>query len=244
MISIASFISYGANPDAGVVEDGNGNLFGTTYRGGTGDEGTVFEITFPVGTTTTVTSSNSRLVYGSPVAFTASVSAESGSTAPTAGSVDFYDATTSADLGLGTFGSNTGGTSIWTLATSVKTFNVTAGDTITATHTPGTGFSGSSGTTTETVMVLSITVTAVADTKVYDGTTAAAATPTITSGSLVAGDTAAFSETLDTRNVGTGKSLIAVGSVNDGNGGNQVHPTEACAGETCYATRGCAAGFS
>jgi hypothetical protein len=47
--------------------------------------------------------------------------------------------------------------------------------------------------------------------KTCDGTTSSTATPTITSGVLVAGDTAAFTETYDTRNVGTGKTLTAAG---------------------------------
>ena len=52
----------------------------------------------------------------------------------------------------------------------MKTFNVTAGDTITATYTPGTGFSGSSGTTTQAVTVLPITVTGItAANKTYNG---------------------------------------------------------------------------
>ena len=42
---------------------------------------------------------------------------------------------------------------------------------------------------------------------------------------MVAGDTAAFSETFDTRNVGVGKTLTPVGSVNDGNGGNNYTVT-------------------
>ena len=52
-----------------------------------------------------------------------------------------------------------------------------------------------------------ITVTAATNTKVYDGTTRSSATPTITSGSLASGDTAALTETYDTKNVGTGKTL-------------------------------------
>ena len=59
----------------------------------------------------------------------------------------------------------------------------------------------------------------------YDGTTAAAATPTITTGSLATGDTANFTETYDTQNVGTGKTLTPAGSVNDGNGGNNYTVT-------------------
>ena len=70
-----------------------------------------------------------------------------------------------------------------------------------------------------------ITVTAAAGTKVYDGTTSSTATPTITGGSLATGDTAAFTETFDTRNVGTGKTLTATGSVSDGNGGSNYAVT-------------------
>src|SRR5258707_4595790 len=46
--------------------------------------------------------------------------------------------------------------------------------------------------------------------------------PTITSGALQTGDTTtAFSQTFDTRNAGTGKTLTATGVVNDGNSGNR-----------------------
>ena len=62
-------------------------------------------------------------------------------------------------------------------------------------------------------------MTAATATKNYDGNTSSTVTPTITTGSLAAGDTAAFSETFDTPDVGTGKTLTAAGSVNDGNGG-------------------------
>ncbi len=71
-----------------------------------------------------------------------------------------------------------------------------------------------------------VTVTAGSNTKVYDGTTSAgrprrrslpAAWPP--------GDTAVFSETYDTPAVGTGKTLIPSGSVNDGNNGNNYQVT-------------------
>ena len=65
-----------------------------------------------------------------------------------------------------------------------------------------------------------ITVTAVPNTKPYDGTTSAAATPTITSGSLVSGDMPDFTESYTTANVGTGLTLAPSGTVGDGNGGN------------------------
>ena len=55
--------------------------------------------------------------------------------------------------------------------------------------------------------------------------TDAAAVPTITGGSLAAGDAAAFAETFDTRNAGVSKTLTPAGSVNDGNGGNNYAVT-------------------
>ena len=60
-----------------------------------------------------------------------------------------------------------------------------------------------------------ITVSAQTDTRTYDGSTSSAVTPVITSGTLapVGGDTAAFTQTFDTRNVGAGKTLTAAGSV-------------------------------
>ncbi|MGN6430909.1 MAG: beta strand repeat-containing protein, partial [Gaiellaceae bacterium] len=70
-----------------------------------------------------------------------------------------------------------------------------------------------------------LTVTAATNTKTYDGTTSAAATPTITSGALQGSDTANLLETYDTMNVGTGKTLTPSGSVSDGNGGNNYAVT-------------------
>src|SRR5439155_1709777 len=57
--------------------------------------------------------------------------------------------------------------------------------------------------------------TAATNTRVYDGTTTAAATPTLTSGTLAAGDTSTFTETYDTKHMGTGKTLTAAGTVAD-----------------------------
>ena len=48
-------------------------------------------------------------------------------------------------------------------------------------------------------------MTAATNTKTYDGTTSARPRPTITSGSLATGDTANFTETYDTKNVGTAR---------------------------------------
>jgi hypothetical protein len=80
-------------------------------------------------------------------------------------------------------------------------------------------------TATANITARPITVTAAADTKTYDGTTSTTSTPTITSGSLATGDTAAFTETFAAKNAGTGKTLTPAGSVNDGNGGNDYAVT-------------------
>jgi hypothetical protein len=65
-----------------------------------------------------------------------------------------------------------------------------------------------------------ITVSAVASSKTYDGSTSSAGSPTITGGSLVGGDSASWSQTFSNKNAGNGKTLTPLGSVNDGNGGN------------------------
>jgi hemin uptake protein HemP len=79
--------------------------------------------------------------------------------------------------------------------------------------------------TTGVINARAITVTAATNTKVYDGTTSAAATPTITSGTLVGGDTANVNEAYTNKDVGTGKTLTPSGSVTDGNSGNNYAVT-------------------
>ena len=66
-----------------------------------------------------------------------------------------------------------------------------------------------------------ITVTAVTDTKPYDGTTNSIGVPTLSGGTpLAPGDTApAWTQSFDNRNVGTGKTLTPAGAINDGNNG-------------------------
>jgi uncharacterized repeat protein (TIGR03803 family) len=57
--TLASFnVSNGLNPEAGLVEDSGGNLFGTTHNGGTYGDGTVFEVAQGSGTITTLASFN------------------------------------------------------------------------------------------------------------------------------------------------------------------------------------------
>jgi hypothetical protein len=78
--------------------------------------------------------------------------------------------------------------------------------------------------TTGVITAKPITVAAVSTTKIYDGSTGSGGTPTI-SPSVALGDTGIFSQTYDTKNVGTGKTLTPIGSVNDGNSGANYNVT-------------------
>jgi hypothetical protein len=70
------------------------------------------------------------------------------------------------------------------------------------------------------ITAATLTITAAANTKTYDGTTSASATPT-TSGLQGSDTVTGLAETYDTKNVGTGKTLsVSAYTVNDGNSGN------------------------
>ena len=129
--------------------------------------------------------------------------------------------------------------------------NAVAGDTVTVTSGSGTVASRHAGarvisdpgtlalggaaaanytligvTGTVTIIPKAITVTAVAETRVYDGTVASTGTPTISvGGPLCAGDTASWSQTFGNRSAGLGKTLIPTGTVSDGNGGGNYSIT-------------------
>ena len=77
---------------------------------------------------------------------------------------------------------------------------------------------------TGTINKKAITVNAETDSKVYDGTTASNGVPLVTPG-LAGTDTAGFTQTFDTRNIGSGKTLAVAGMANDGNGGNNYSYT-------------------
>ena len=62
---------------------------------------------------------------------------------------------------------------------------------------------------------LPITLTASTNTKVYDGTVSATATPTITTGALASGDIGVYSQTYDTKSQGTNKVLTPTGIILD-----------------------------
>jgi hypothetical protein len=67
------------------------------------------------------------------------------------------------------------------------------------------------------ITTASLIVTAIAATKTFDTTVGSNALPTVTG--LQGGDTAVASETYDTAQIGTGKTMTPAAVVNDGNGG-------------------------
>ncbi len=112
--SFASYSGDGTDPEAGLIFDTAGNLYGTTSQGGANGQGTVFEVT-GTPTSTLVASSLNPSIFGQSVMFTATVSSSSGTPA---GKVKFMNG--SATLGTGTL---TGGMATFTtttLATGTK----------------------------------------------------------------------------------------------------------------------------
>ncbi len=81
-------------------------------------------------------------------------------------------------------------------------------------------YSLSQPSTTASITARALTITANTDTKGYDGTTNSSVAPTITSGVIQGSDANGFSQAFSTKNVGTGKTLVPSGVVNDGNSGN------------------------
>ena len=142
-----------------------------------------------------------------------------------------YDGTTSAAAKPTITGGTlaTGDTGNFTETYDTK--NAGTGKTLTPTGSITDGNSGKNysvtfvNNTTGVITAGSITVTAATNTKVYDGTTSAAATPVISGDTLAAGDTANFTESYDNKNAGTGKTLTAAGSIADGNGGKNYNVT-------------------
>jgi len=147
-----------------------------------------------------------------------------------------YDGTTTATLNTGS------ATLVGVIGLDNVTLNVVGATGIFATDNVGVGItvtvagltlSGADAgkytliqpTTTANITVRPITVTAVTDTKAYDTTTSSTGVPTITSGSLAAGDTVTWTQTFDTPNVGTNKVLTPAGTVTDGNGGANYNVT-------------------
>ena len=82
--------------------------------------------------------------------------------------------------------------------------------------------------TTGQITAARITVTAATNTKTYDGTTTRRQRRPSPRAAWRTGDTAAFTETYDTKNVGTGKTLTASGFGQRRQRRQQLHRTRSC----------------
>ncbi len=183
-----------------------------------------------IGETGTVSTTTSAAAAGATYG-DASVNL-SATVTPASGTVNSGTVTFTIKNGAITVGSVTSGTVTGNSATAnfPLTASINAGTyTIDAAYSGAPGILASDNTLQPppalTVSQLPITVTAVTDTKPYDGTTSSAGVPTITTGSLAFGQSATWTQTFDTKDVGTGKTLTPAGSVADGNGGNNYAVT-------------------
>ena len=215
------------NASTGVIsgtpdQTGTSN-FTVTVRDSTGlSANKSFSITINSGssntaTSTNVTADNSTVTYGTTVTFTATIHATSGSTAPSKGSVEFFD--NGSDIGAGSFQSSSGTDSVWTFQTTSRQLQVTgSAHTIKAAYTAGSGFADSNGTMSETVNTKALTVTGItADDKVYDGGqvavihTGSAALQGKVSGDTVTLDVSSAAGTFASKDVGSGITVAISG---------------------------------
>jgi peptidoglycan/xylan/chitin deacetylase (PgdA/CDA1 family) len=174
-----------------------------------------------------------------PTGITATITAKPLTVTGTTASNKIYDGTTTATVNTSSSALTAGGVISPDSVTLTKngitgTFsdkNVGTGKTVTfagfsISGSSATNYSITQPTSTANITVRPITITAATNTKVFDGTTSAAAIPTISSSTPVAaGDTANFIEAYSDATVGTEKTLIPSGTINDGNSGNNYNVT-------------------
>jgi hypothetical protein len=137
-----------------------------------------------------------------------------------------YDGTTSASATPTTSGLQ-GSDTVTGLAESYDTKDAGTGKTLSVSaYTVNDGNNGGNYTvstvasTAGVINQATLTITAAVNTKTYDGSTSAAATPTA-SGLQGSDSVTGLAETYDTKNVGSGKTLsVSAYTVNDGNNGN------------------------
>ncbi len=195
------------------VYDDSGSFLGSTSP-------PLTQVVSGVSTITSLTSSANESTYGMSVTFTATVSSSGGT--PT-GSVEFFDDSTSADLGSGTFESTSGDTAIWDYVTNPTQLTVTTSpgaQAIRAVYSPTGAFVGSSGTLSggETITPVALTVSGItANNKIYDSTVVASLnTSSATLHGVFTGDSVSLSTTGATgafasKSVGSGINVSVSG---------------------------------
>ena len=203
----------------------SGYSFRISYQGGSGHDVVLTALPFP--TTTTISASTQASTYGQSVTFTAVVS---GSHGQVAGQVAFFDGNpSSGGTQLGIINVASGGQSVFA---TTKLDVAGSPHQIYAVYKPSSSSSYGGSTTTQPVSVTIAPATITASltgtvSKTYDGTTSA----TVASGNIqisgvVNGDVVtatASSATYDTKDVGSGKTVTAIGVSLSGTGaGNYV----------------------
>ena len=186
----------------------------------------------------TVSASNGpMLVYGYQLAGVGNVSGNVGVinkaalTIAAQTNTKIYDGTTSASATPTATGLQTGD-SVTGLAATYDTKNAGSGKTLSVSAymlNDGNGGNNYNVTTTTNntgvINKAALTIAAQTNTKTYDGTTTAAATPTVT-GLQTSDSVTGLAATYDTKNAGTGKTLsVSAYTLNDGNSGNNYNVT-------------------
>ncbi len=168
--------TFSGLPEGAVIPNflGSGLSATITYAGGDGNDVLVSVGSAPT-TTTTLATSSASAVYGQGVTLTATVTA---STTTPAGNVEFFDATTGAELGVGTLLSSGANTATWTYVTAPMQIQATgaSGDLVEAMYEADAGLFGSVGSLAggQIITPRSVTVTGITtNTKIYDHTTTA-----------------------------------------------------------------------
>jgi len=173
-----------------------------------------------IGTGTTLTVAPATGIYGDTVDLSATLTLTSDGTPINNEFIDFYlfgnllGSTKTNNSGVATFNN-----------VNLSGYNAGASNDIGVVFTGNANLNPADSNALITISQRPITVTAVSNTKVYDGTTDSVAVPSITSGSLVTGDTANFSQTYGNKDAGTGKTLTPAGAVNDDNSGLNYNVT-------------------
>src|SRR5271157_5652562 len=204
----------GANPEAGVVQDAQGNLYGTTNMGGdlacasVHGCGTVFKLMLGAATKTTLMSSQNPSTFGQSVTFTATVSSTSPGTI--SGTVNFMDGATL--LGSGTVSSGK--------ATYTTTALTGGSHSITAVYGGDSNFAGSTSNTVSQVVSEATTTTTLASSQnpsIFGQSVTFTATVSSTSPGTISG----------TVNFMDGATLLGSGTVSSG---KATYTTTALAG--------------
>jgi hypothetical protein len=166
-----------------------------------------------------------------PTNVTANITAAELTVAGVTAASKVYDGTTNAQLnGPATLNGEVSGDDVSLVTDSVSAAfagpNVGTGIPVNVSGYAITGADAGNYTLTQPsgltadITAATLTITATANAKIYDGSTSAAATPT-TSGLQGSDSVTGLTETYDTKNAGTGKTLsVSAYTVNDGNSGN------------------------